>query len=282
MSGAITKATIQNLLLDAGVVYLNYGAEGERILGATEGGNTFTVEREVREIPVDGARGKVKGLRRIVEENAHLVVNLKELSADNIRLALAGADVSDYPVDEDKTHDEIRSTGEITEGDYNGNVALVATLSGSSKPVVCVIENALSDGNFEIGGTDKEEAVVPVTFSAHFDPEDMATVPWAIRYPVMELSDVTTIYTVRPAVVLAISNTPEAELITVANNTTVGGLMAAIRATDGSAQTYAVESSGSEEKDRQDELEDGDRLIVTAENEEDSAEYGVAVYDPGE
>ncbi len=182
----ITEETLQNLILDAGVVYLNYGESEERILGATEGGNTFTVEREIREMPFDGLKGKTKGARRIIREDAKLTVNLKELSAENIALALAGAVVVDFP-ESISTHKEIRSSGTIVDTDYTDNVALVATISGSDIPVVILVENALSDGNFEIGAVDKDEAVIPVEFSAHYDPEDEdGLVPYAIRYPIIE------------------------------------------------------------------------------------------------
>jgi hypothetical protein len=182
----ITEETLQNLILDAGVVYLNYGESEERILGATEGGNTFTVEREIREMPFDGLKGKTKGARRIIREDAKLTVNLKELSAENIALALAGAVAVDFP-ESTSTHKEIRSSGKIIDTDYTDNVALVATISGSDIPVVILVENALSDGNFEIGAVDKDEAVIPVEFSAHYDPEDEdGLVPYAIRYPIIE------------------------------------------------------------------------------------------------
>ena len=277
MSGAITKQTVENLICGAGVVFINYNLPGERILGATEGGNTFTVEREIREMPMDGVRGKVKGLRRIISENAKLTVRMKEMSADNIMLALAGAGKFDYPSTEDKTHDEIRSIGAIGDSDYRDNVALVAKLSGSSTPVVCIIENALSDGNFEVGGKDKEEAVIPVEFSAHYDPEDMDTVPYAIRYPIMEGSDVTTIYTNKPAVVLSIDNTPGSEAITVDVGTTCAGLLAAIKSTDGSVQSYATKDSGGEPKTGASVLVTGDVLTVTAEDGEASADYTITV-----
>jgi len=183
----VTKETLQSLILDAGVVYLNYGdTTNERILGATEGGNTFTVEREIREIPFDGMKGKTKGARRIIREDAKLTVNLKELTAENIATALAGATISEIPDKED--YQEIRSTGFLQDSDYIDNVALVATISGSTKPVVIILENVLSDGNFEIGATDKEEAVIAVEFSAHYDPDDLEAdgavkVPYTIHYP---------------------------------------------------------------------------------------------------
>ena len=259
---AITTDTVQNLVLDAGIVYLNYGAGGgtERILGATEGGNTFTVEREIREVPVDGTKGKTKGLRRIITENATLTVNLKEVSPENIQLALAGSTkttgaikapmfeylgeglvtaetftfkqepvvsslkffvngvavdwklgeeffmpsatemtlseaetlaVDDeltvsyiYLTGETATHEEIVS-GDIGDDDYITSVALVATVSGSDQPIVCTLYRVLSDGDFEIGATDKEEAVVPVEFSAHYDPSDLDLPLYSISYPVI-------------------------------------------------------------------------------------------------
>jgi hypothetical protein len=184
LDSAITQETVENLIMDAGVVYLNYGTVGERILGATEGGNSFSVVREIRQIPVDGARGKVKGMSRLTKEDASLKVNLKEMSAANIMLAIAGATKSDFPA-VTPTHDEIRSSGKISDTDYQDNVALVATVSGSTEPVVIILENALSDGNFDIGAKDKDEAVVPVEFSAHYDPADLTKVPYAIRYPKM-------------------------------------------------------------------------------------------------
>lgn len=181
MSG-ITTETVSNLLLDAGTIYVDYGLATERILGATDGGNTYLNEREIREISVDGAKGKVKGLRRIITDNAMLTVNLKEMSAENIKLALAGSAIDSTT---DPLYSEIRSTGTIADADYKDNVAFVGTVSGSENPVVIILENVLSDGNFEIGTTDKEEGVVAVQFSSHYDPADMDTVPHAVRYPVM-------------------------------------------------------------------------------------------------
>jgi hypothetical protein len=184
---SVTSKTIKNLILDAGVVYVDYGLATERILGATSGGNQFVVEREIREIEVDGVKGKVKGLRRIITENAMMTVNLKEMGTENIKLALSGSTSSSVLGSDGltKTHDEIRSSGKVADADYKDNIAIVAKISGTDKPIVCIIENALSDGNFEIGVEDKNEAVVPVQFSAHYDPADINKVPYAIRYPVV-------------------------------------------------------------------------------------------------
>jgi hypothetical protein len=183
----IRTETVKNLILDAGVVYADYGKATERILGATQGGNTFVVEREIKEIEVDGAKGKVKDLRRIITENAMLTTNLREMSAANFKLALAGSTSTDVMAADGvtKTHDSIKSSGDISSSDYLDNVAIVAKVSGSNENVIIILDNALADGDFNLALEDKEESTLEVQLSAHYDPADLAKVPYEIRYPVV-------------------------------------------------------------------------------------------------
>lgn len=183
----ITTDTVKNMLLDAGAVYANYGETDERLIGATSGGNTFTIEREIKEIEADGARGKVKGLRRIITENASLTINLLEMSVENFKMALTAADVSDV-MDNDgttKVADKIKSRGQILDSDYLKNVALVTTVSGSDQPCVIILYNVIADDEIELELEDKEEGKPEITLSAHYDPADLETVPYEIRYPVI-------------------------------------------------------------------------------------------------
>lgn len=182
-TNGITSNTVKNIILDAGAVYLNYGVQGkERLIGATEGGCKFKLKREIKEITVDGAKGKVKGLRRITREEANLTVNLKEQSKVNFLLALPGTVAADSPA-EAATHDSITSTGNIVDTDYCDNVALVAKVSGSEQPCIIIIKNGLADGDLEIATKDKDDVTIAVDFSAHFDPADLKKVPYEIRYP---------------------------------------------------------------------------------------------------
>jgi hypothetical protein len=87
----LTQEQIENIVIDTGVVYVNYDEVGEHILAPVRGENQFLVERAFRDIEFAGRRGKTKGLRRITEENAKLVVNLMDLSMENLSLALSGA-----------------------------------------------------------------------------------------------------------------------------------------------------------------------------------------------
>lgn len=187
----ITTKTHKNILIDAGVVILNYGlgAElGERILGATAGGNTFTIEREIRDMSegIDGNKGKSKGFRRVVAENATLATNLIELTEANITLAIAGAIAAVQSADPTDTYQpegftEIISS-DIQDDSYHDNFAIAGTLS-SGEPIIIIIYNALSDENFELGQTDKEESILAMSLSAHWDYADENRPPWAIRYP---------------------------------------------------------------------------------------------------
>ena len=186
----ITTETVKRMILDAGAVYVNYGETDERLLGATQGGNTFTVEREVKQIEMDGARGPVKGARRIISEKAILTVNLLEHSTENWKMILTAADVTDV-LDTDgvtKIADEIR-TRQILDSDYIKNIALVAEVSGTSQPVVIILYNALADDEIEMELAHTEEGVPEVAFAAHWDPADMETSPYAIRFPVIGSGD---------------------------------------------------------------------------------------------
>lgn len=181
----ITAETVKNMILDAGAVYANYGEPDERLIGATSGGNTFTVEREIKEIEIDGARGKVKGARRIVSENASLTINLLEMSVENFKMALTAADVSDVMEDSTKVADKIKPRGKILDSDYIKNVALVTTVSGTDQPCIIILYNVLADDEFELELEDKEEGKPEIVLSAHYDPANLSDVPYEIRYPVV-------------------------------------------------------------------------------------------------
>lgn len=175
----ITKETVESIFVDAGAVYLNFGEENERLLGATRDGNSFNIEQEVRHIEVDGAKGPIKGLTRIVNVTATLTANLIELTAENLQAALAGSNMETYG----DAHVSIKRNRQILESDYIKNVALVGTISGKDEPIICIIKNALATSNLALETTDKDEAGLEVVFTAHFDPANLNDEPWEIIYP---------------------------------------------------------------------------------------------------
>ena len=178
----ITANTYKKLIVDSGACYLNYGESDESLLGATRGGSSFVIETEYRDMPVDGAKGPVKGGRRITSVNATLTVNFLEHSAALMSRVLSGSSIADYG--SPKTHDEITRALQIALTDYAANVALVGEVTGDSvNAAEFIIENALADGNFELAFADADEPVLSAAFKAHFDPSSMDAEPWTIRFP---------------------------------------------------------------------------------------------------
>ena len=154
--------------------------------GATRDGNTFTIEQEIREIPVDGQKGPVKGLRRVTRVTARITANFVEFTTDVLKLALPGATVEDYP-EANRRMMRFGRALQIALGDYHKNIAIVGNKSGTDQPIICGIENALADGNFEVSAADEDEATISIQFTAHFDPENLDKEPWFIRNPKEEV-----------------------------------------------------------------------------------------------
>jgi hypothetical protein len=184
----LTSETTKNLVVDAGAVYINFGETDERLLGATQGGSTFSIDQTVEVIEIDGSYGNMKGARRVTASNAGLKIELLEMTTQNLMLAIAGTDATDWTDDTDTgattpTHDQIRRTRYLSDLDYITNVALVGRLTGTEENIIIVIYNALSDNKLEMKFEDKKEMVLEVNFSAHYDPSDPLTEPWAIYFP---------------------------------------------------------------------------------------------------
>jgi len=191
-----TRETTKRLALDAGVVYLNWGTDEQKVLGACRGGNTFTVETEWRDMPFDGVGGVVKGSRRPISVTCSLTANLVEINKDLIKIAVPGSDYGDsvpamdfttdpngVPVNGEVqytvTREMVEAIPEITTGD----IAIVAKYSGTKTDVICVLKNAMANSNLELNFADADEAVMAITFTGMFDPDNLNVEPWEIIIP---------------------------------------------------------------------------------------------------
>jgi len=89
----VSADTQKRLLIDAGAVYLGFKSVDNpgTLLGATRGGNVFELTRTIRRMEADGARGPVKGMRRLEEVVATIRANMMELTAENFRRSIADA-----------------------------------------------------------------------------------------------------------------------------------------------------------------------------------------------
>ena len=170
-------SSANRLLFGPGAVRINYGIAGERLLGATRGGSEFNPGVKQREIQGDFPYGNLKGFRVLDEVMPSLTVNLMEISKANLLIAIPGlreTTVGAYAI---LKPDDIIST------DYITNIALLATISGSAEPVICIVKNALANGEISLKLDNKSEAVLSITFNGHFDPAALTDYPFEWRFP---------------------------------------------------------------------------------------------------
>lgn len=181
----ITANSYKRFIIDAGAAYTGFTdfSTPGTLLGATKGGSQFTIEQEIKEMEVDGARGPVKGGRRITMVKATLTVNFIEHTLANLMRALVGSSSATFDV----SYDAITRAIAIGDSDFLADIALIGEVSGDADGMGLKIDNTIVDSNFDLAFADKEEGVIAMTFTAHFDPSDLGsgtdTEPWAFYWP---------------------------------------------------------------------------------------------------
>ena len=191
----ITSSTPQNLMLGAGTIYKNlqYKTESKTwdgvILGATSGGNKFTITPTINDIEMDGAFVKVKGLRVKQGEEATMEVNAAETSPGIFKMALIGEDIKSSDADYVEGFDAIRTKSAIADEDYIDNIAFVGFRS-DNKPVIIIMDNALCTSGLDAQGASGENTVYTLTFECHADisaggdgEKNLDTLPVRVYYP---------------------------------------------------------------------------------------------------
>lgn len=180
----LTSSTPSKLLLDAGAFYKDYdlsktyAQQADKLLGATAGGGSFSAVPSVRKIEVDGAKENVKQLQTIDGWVVTMTANVKEVTATAIKTALGAASAT---AADNKT--TITGKADFEASDYASNLTWIGRLSGSSDPVIIVVDNALCLNGLSLTMADKAEAVVPITVTGHYSLDDLDTPPFKIIYP---------------------------------------------------------------------------------------------------
>ena len=184
----LTSKTPQNILLGAGAFFKNYDVKKDtpetaqaKLLGATQGGGSFNAVPTVRQITVDGGKTNIKELETIDDWVVTMVANAKEITANNIALALGAAKIEDSEAPEG--YHRITGKEDFEQSDYQDNITWIGTLKGSTKPVIIILKNALSLNGLSLSVADKSEATVPITLTGHYSLENLKEVPFEIIYP---------------------------------------------------------------------------------------------------
>lgn len=175
----LRSATFDNLQLNAGVFIknLDYSSTadssalktaiaaaitaGTTILGATRGGGTFVVSKDVREPDIDGKRYSFKGGKFVDGASAKLTTTLVEITPENLVLAL-GSGVK--TTSGKKT--TIKMNTEISSSDYISTLTWFGDLA-DGRMVAITLENALNTSDLSLTFTDKGEGTLPVEIEAH-------------------------------------------------------------------------------------------------------------------
>lgn len=179
---ALRADTFNNLQLNAGVLLKNVNYAGitdsaalktaianiisggsnpiGTLVGATRGGGTFTVTREMRTPEIDGMRYGFKGSDFVDSTDAYLSTTLVEVTPANIELLLGSGDTSTSG-----KVDTITMNTAIAVGDYLTNVCWVGDISGGSMVLIC-LKNAINTADFTFTYTDKGEGTLAAEFHA--------------------------------------------------------------------------------------------------------------------
>ena len=184
----LTSKTKEHLLLDAGAFFKNFtvgtdtyeSAKTEgKLLGATKGGGGFDAKPNIRAIEIDGLKGNMKGSEQIDSWDVTLKANIIEITKNMLATALCASVVDEASNDD---YYVIKGKGIIENEDYIDNITYVGTISGSSKPVIIQIFNAINTEGLSLTTQDKSETVIAATFAGHYE-EDDDNPPFAIYYP---------------------------------------------------------------------------------------------------
>ncbi|CYX44526.1 hypothetical protein [Streptococcus suis] len=191
-----TASTPKHYLINAGAIYKNLtwnksggdGGTGQwegELLGATSGGNKVTIEQNYRVVEVDGVFTPAVGQKVLESQTAKLETNVKEITVENIRLAINGeikeADGTTAPTG----YKVISGKSKLENTDYIENLGIVGTMSGTNDPIIVIIDNALCTSGLDFETKDNEEAVISMTFEAHADEGqvDDLSLPCRIYFP---------------------------------------------------------------------------------------------------
>ena len=164
----LTQEQLENVQIDYGIIYTNYGETDVKLLGPTRGGGEFVATASIRSIEFDGMKGETMGTHVVEDINAVLSVVTLDTSMATLALAMPWA-----------TYDDVGGTitagtaniGIIPGTAYLKNVTMFAkTIKGEYRKVT--LYNALSKKDFSLAAKPKGEGEVSLEINANWDATD--------------------------------------------------------------------------------------------------------------
>lgn len=185
-----TEKTMTDLQTGAGAYFRDFDVEKDtfasavaagKLIGATQGGGSFTAKPTITPIEVDGVPSAAMGMEEVEGWEVTMQANIMEVTATNIANALGASKTTNV---KNGTYKKIEGRMYIELSDYKGNVTFLGDVKGYDEPMIIQVYNALATDGISINPQDKKVSLIPTTFKGHVSPTDYEVPPFAIFVPV--------------------------------------------------------------------------------------------------
>ena len=190
-----TEKTMENRQTGAGAYFKGYIVETDtfatavaagKLLGATQGGGSFSAKPTITPVEVDGVPSSAVGMEEVDGWEVDMTANILEVTADNIKYALGAAIVT---ATADGKYQKITGKNTLDPEDYLENVTFLGTVSGFDEPIIIQIYNALAVDGLNINPQDKKSTILTTKFKAHSEFGSLDEAPFAIFVPIKQESE---------------------------------------------------------------------------------------------
>lgn len=190
---AFNKDTANNLQLDAGIICKGitdpYKPTAEELkskcIGATSGGAEFEVTPEITNIfeDLDDAKGKYKGGVEITNIDIVFSFTMKEMTAENFKLAMGCADITKVEANQlssnNLPHTRLTPRLEIKDEDFIDNICWYGRKRNGEK-VCIVLNNVFNEGGLNYTSESAGKGSLEVELHAFFDLTKPDKVPYEV------------------------------------------------------------------------------------------------------
>ena len=173
----LTKKQVENIQIDEGLVFVDYGEATERKLAPTRGGGEFSATASIRNIEFDGRSGATAGTQVIEEQEAILKVVSLCMSQEELLFAMPFARKQG---EGDEMVIKNPKCGIIPESAYCKNITMFAKLvSGKYKKIT--IYNPMSENGLTVKAAPKAEGEISLEIRAHYTIDDLNGDLWEVK-----------------------------------------------------------------------------------------------------
>ena len=130
---------------------------GTKLLGATSGGGSFSVSREMRDPEIDGLRYRYKGGSFVDSADPQLTTTLVETTPENFAMALGGT------ISTSGNLKIVKMPTALSNDSYLDDLCWVGDLQDGRLVMICLY-NALNTADFSFTFQDKGEGKLAVEF----------------------------------------------------------------------------------------------------------------------